>query len=222
MIKVVVDHSGTFGPARDQGRRPTCIAFAVSDGHAHHRNVPEQFLSCEYLFYQAARRQLPSQHHSGVRTAAIVEALAGDGQPLEAHHPYQVALLPAAALPVPPDPFPHPCYQALWAYEHFSEPVVRGLLLGGRSILLALKITEKFFEITSEQPVLMGNLDNDRVTGIHAVVGVGYGTSREGATYMKIRNSWGEQWGHRGYAWIPMTYADKQLVWMARLSGSAL
>lgn len=222
MIEVVVDHSPMFGAARDQGRRPTCIAFAVSDGHAHHRNIPEQFLSCEYLFYQAARRQLPELHHSGVRTATIVEALADDGQPTETHYPYQLGLNPAAALPAPPDPFPHPRYQAKWTYEQFSEPTVLGLLNQGRSILLALKITDKFFQITPEQPVLMGNLDNDRVAGIHAVVGVGYGRSHDGVTYVKIRNSWGERWGRDGYAWLPMAYADKQLVWMARLSGNVV
>jgi len=33
-IDVVCDIRHRFGPARDQGMRPTCLAFAVSDAHA--------------------------------------------------------------------------------------------------------------------------------------------------------------------------------------------
>lgn len=54
-IIVLVDLRASFGPARNQGARPTCLAFAASDTHAAVREgwVP---LSCEYAFYQAQRR----------------------------------------------------------------------------------------------------------------------------------------------------------------------
>lgn len=217
MIDVVIDHTSSYGAARDQGPRPTCIAFAVSDGHACTRKAPEQFLSCEYLFYHAAQRQLPGHHQSGVKTGAIIAALQADGQPLETHYPYQLTLAPAAALPVPPAPFPHPRYRAAWKFNGFSETQVRDLLEQGQAILFALKITEKFSLLTPENPILAGDLDNDPVTGIHAVVGVGYGRDCHGTSYVKIRNSWGEYWGSKGYGWIPMSYANKQLVWMAQL-----
>lgn len=46
---------GLFGPARDQGARPTCLAFAASDLHAGVREAWTP-LSCEFLFYHAQRR----------------------------------------------------------------------------------------------------------------------------------------------------------------------
>ena len=41
-----------FGQARNQGARPTCMAFAASDIHAALRRGWSP-LSCEYAFYQA-------------------------------------------------------------------------------------------------------------------------------------------------------------------------
>jgi hypothetical protein len=55
VITAAVDLRSLFGTARNQGSRPTCLAFAASDTHAALRSgwVP---LSCEYAFYQAQRR----------------------------------------------------------------------------------------------------------------------------------------------------------------------
>jgi hypothetical protein len=33
-IDILCDIRPRFGPARDQGPRPTCLAFAISDAHA--------------------------------------------------------------------------------------------------------------------------------------------------------------------------------------------
>jgi hypothetical protein len=52
MSSIIVrkDLRGRFGPARDPGARPTCLAFAASDTHAATRD-PWAELCCEYLFY---------------------------------------------------------------------------------------------------------------------------------------------------------------------------
>ena len=57
-ITVRKDLRGRFGPVRDQGVRPTCLAFAASDAHAATRE-PWAELCCEYLFETVAHlRQL--------------------------------------------------------------------------------------------------------------------------------------------------------------------
>ena len=56
-VAVKCDLGFLFGTARDQGDRPTCLAFAASDAHAALRAGWEP-LSCEYAFYQAQRRSL--------------------------------------------------------------------------------------------------------------------------------------------------------------------
>jgi len=80
-ITILVDLRALFGPARNQGARPTCLAFAASDAHAALR-VGWAPLSCEYAFYQAQRRaSRPAS--SGALLSSMLETLQKDGQPEE-------------------------------------------------------------------------------------------------------------------------------------------
>jgi len=50
---------------------------------------------------------------------------------------------------------------------------------------------------------------NDAVIGGHAVVVAGYDDNRQIGGYkgaLKIRNSWGPEWGEQGYGWLPYEY----------------
>src|SRR5437762_1238694 len=81
-----VDMRPNLPSARDQGIRPTCLAFAVSDAHMIATRRPE-FLSSDYLHYHGARRATVSVN-TGVGIGAIRDALRLDGQPEETSCPY--------------------------------------------------------------------------------------------------------------------------------------
>ena len=56
---------------------------------------------------------------------------------------------------------------------------------------------------------------NDAAQGGHAVVAIGYDDARKigsktGA--LKVRNSWGTDWGEDGYGWIPYAYVTEGLA----------
>ena len=99
-IAVAVDLRPSFGAARDQGPRPTCLAFAASDAHAGLRPgwTP---LSCEFAFCHAQRRagRSPGQ---GALLPAMLETLRKDGQPTETGWPYLTAVPPDLASWTPP------------------------------------------------------------------------------------------------------------------------
>src|SRR5205085_5453343 len=81
-ITIRHDLRDRFGPARDQGGRETCLAFAMSDAHAAARGNPWAALCCEYLFYHAKQRdRTPADE--GTTIHAIRAALEHDGQPAE-------------------------------------------------------------------------------------------------------------------------------------------
>lgn len=80
-ITVVNDLRGRFGPARDQGARPTCLAFAMSDAHAATRNGWTA-LSCEYLFFHAKQHDKTAPD-KGARMNSVRHAVEHLGQPVE-------------------------------------------------------------------------------------------------------------------------------------------
>ena len=50
----------------------------------------------------------------------------------------------------------------------------------------------------------------ESVQGGHAVTVVGYDEKKSKGGAFLIKNSWGTDWGKRGYGWIPMKYFVKQ------------
>src|SRR4051812_13826074 len=89
-IEVLRDLRGQFGPVRDQGARPTCLAFAASDAHAALR-APWRALSCEFAFYHAQQRA-ERPFVVGAVLPSMLTALRENGQPVEDDWPYLDAL----------------------------------------------------------------------------------------------------------------------------------
>jgi hypothetical protein len=81
MTTEAIDMRSHFPSARDQGTRPTCLAFAISDAHMFVAKRPG-LLAPEYLHFHAARRAMVSLN-AGVGLVSMREALQFDGQPLE-------------------------------------------------------------------------------------------------------------------------------------------
>lgn len=212
-ITVSVDLRASFGPVRNQGARPTCLAFAASDAHAAVRGgwAP---LSCEYAFYHAQQRAgLPPS--SGARLSAMLEALRKDGQPEESGWPY----LPAT----PTDP-------ASWA-----PPATAGQLFGrngagathsldriileldqGRPMIILTMLSPSFFRPTAQGIVDPAPGEQPEPARRHAVIAAGYGTIDKQRAIL-IRNSWGPNWGVAGYAWLTEAFAGPRLYAAANL-----
>lgn len=198
VIATSVDLRPLFGPARDQGARPTCLAFAASDAHAAVRGGRAP-LSVEYAFYQAQGRagRPPSE---GALLSSMLDALREDGQPKESGWPY-LAATPADVASWAP---PAEVGQLFRRAGERSGPSLDQLVLEleqGRPVIVLLTLSRSFYSPAAWAVVDPANGEAPETERRHAVVAVGHGTV-DAQRAILVRNSWGPRWGEAGHAWL--------------------
>lgn len=212
-VAVSVDLRDNFGPVRDQGARPTCLAFAASDAHAGLREGWDP-LSCEYVFYHAQQRsgRPPTK---GAFLGDMLATLASEGQPEEQGWPYLPVLPTDLSLYRPPT-----VVGALYGREG-EQPrqdldLIRGALNQERPAIVLSTLTRRFFRPPSDGVVVHDDGDQVFPAPRHAVVAVGYG-DHFGQPVILIRNSWGAKWGMAGHIWLAEDYLRRHMYGLALL-----
>ena len=205
-ITIRSDLRGKFGEVRNQGIRPTCLAFAASDLHAASRPAPFTALSVEYLYFHAVQRSIPVDPKKGLTITAAADALKIEGQPIEAGWPY-LPTLPADLSKWRPPKGLEVFHQTL-SIQPDSVAGIISAIEKAQPVLLCLKISEAFF--TPDELGVVAHIKNDRDTGYHAMVALAHGTSDTDSMIL-VRNSWGESWGLNGHAWLHSAYVSKRL-----------
>ena len=208
VVSVERDLRSHFGAARDQGARPTCLAFAVSDFHAALRGGWIS-LSCEFIFYHAQRRahRKPTE---GADLTSILEALREDGQPVETDWPYLISLPSDLRTWSPPTEI-GPRFRRHGAPRGATFQEVIEILEEGSPALILMTLSDSFYLPRAGGVVLPPSSESVDPTRRHAVVAVGYGVA-DGDSAILIRNSWGSAWGLDGYAWLPRPYLEPRLL----------
>ena len=196
-LDVKVDLRDQFGPVRDQGARPTCLAFATSDSHASLR-VGWDPLSGEFAFYQAQRRagRTPGQ---GALLPSMLEALKLDGQPVEASWPYLAQVPADVSAWVPPADL-GTCFGRNGITGAVDLVGVRLMLSLAQPMVLLTMLSQSFYApVAGVVDSAPGELPDPALR--HAVVAVGFGEV-DGVGATLVRNSWGSAWGIDGHAWL--------------------
>lgn len=190
---------------RDQGMRSSCLACSASDCHTYAHGLADP-LSVEHLFHLASRRMPGGSSNGGLTFDALGEALRSDGQCPESQWRYsQTTPSPW----VPPDGITD-----LWHGDaDFSTPGASAALVStlrsGTPVVLAVRMRESFFDVAAPSYIIA---DAGSYVGAHAVVAAGFSRESAGSVHILIRNSWGFQWGFGGYAWLPASYVESNLL----------
>ena len=214
MIDIVRDLRPLFGPARDQGARPTCLAFAASDTHAGLRDgwAP---LSCEFAFY-AAQKRAGRPPTSGALLSTMLDALRLDGHPDEKGWPYLAAVPADHRLWTPPATV-GPLYGRNGQRDGTDLSSILAALDRDTPVLMLTMLSRSFFQPRGDGVVDPANDELPEPAQRHAVVAVGHGTV-DGTPAILIRNSWGPGWGLEGHAWLTERFLAPRLFATANLT----
>ena len=215
VITIAVDLRSDFGPVRDQGRRPTCLAFAVSDSHSAVRNELTH-LSCEFIFFHAQRRagRPPT---TGALLGPMLQALREDGQPEEVAWPYLVAD-PDPAAWVPP-------LINISSFKRHAQPHSATIdsiftkLTSAQPVIVLTSLADPFYR-PKEGVVTLSKGETPKPNRRHAVIAVGSGAV-DGRRAILVRNSWGLNWGLGGHAWLDESFLASALLNTVTLQGEA-
>jgi Papain family cysteine protease len=206
-LKVSIDLREKFGPPRDQGARPTCLAFAASDAHAAAR-IDWMPLSCEYVFYYSQRRS-NRPPNSGALLPSMLETLKGDGQPIESDWPYLLQGPKNEEAWIPPKGIGEIFRIDGTSCSHDIESILAQLNQRLPCILL-IKLS-RAFDCPEEQGIVdLTSNTLPQPERRHAVVAIGHGLI-DGQRAILIRNSWGSHWGENGFGWLTESFINASL-----------
>jgi hypothetical protein len=206
-ITVRYDLRSRFGPARDQGGRQTCLAFAMSDAHAAAIGGTWSPLSCEYLFYRAKQRDQTSPH-LGTTPKAARDALEHDGQPVDGDWPY-LNNLPKDLTSWKPPANIGTLFRRTSAVNGGAFGEVWKAIEGNTPMVVGMTLSDAFIDPDSNGVIDSAEPEDPAIN--HAVLAVGTGTLGN-KKFILVRNSWGDTWGLAGYAWLSERYLGPRVV----------
>jgi len=210
-IAVIKDLRGKFGEIRDQGPRPTCIAFAASDCHSFMRSNYD-VLSVEYAFYHAVQRTIAKDRTRGVTFSNISDAISIDGQPLEDSWNYLRNLSPSDDWQPPEEP--GTIYRRTSRKDSSDLLGIYLSLDAEVPLILATDISMSFYTLKAGAVLSAPSTETKR--GVHGIIAVGYGETEESKCIL-VRNSWGKGWSDGGYGWIGEDYLKPRLRLVATM-----
>jgi hypothetical protein len=211
-VKIMKDLRSKLGEAREQGARPTCLAFATSDAHSFAIGEPWNPLSCEYLFYHAKKGD--GSMPGGTNVTAIATALKAEGQPVEADWPYLTTLPSDLSTWTPPSTVGQLYRADVTQFKSPNVVDVWNIVESGTPAIVGITLSAAFYSWDSE-----GVIDSDEPAETarrHALLVVATGL-RNAERMLLVRNSWGTTWGISGHGWLSERYLKPRLIVSAKL-----
>jgi len=204
-----VDLRKTCSPVEDQGQLGSCVGNSVIGCLEFLQKKNLDFvtdLSRLFAYYNARLLDGTTQIDSGAYIRSGIKGLAKYGVCTEEQWPYIIskfAKKPTAK-----------CYTAAKAKAIISYHRIETLndmlscLAEGYPFVFGFAVYDYFESATMARTgILKMPTANEQMLGGHAVMAVGYDQTKK---RILVRNSWGVNWGLKGYFWMPYDYINSR------------
>ena len=205
MLPAHADLRLEMSPVVDQGHLGSCTANAIASGLKEYwLNKTAQWtqLSRLYLYYHERVIEGRVGEDSGASIRVGMKVLQKLGVCPERDWPYDPKKF--ADEPVPIAELDAEQYRILSYSKIRSLALMRAALASGQPVVFGMEVYAAF---ESARVARTGKMTmprrGERMLGGHAVLAVGYD---DAARLVIVRNSWGPEWGDKGYFYLPYGY----------------
>jgi len=192
-------------PVTDQGDVNCCVFKALTSlmENAHF----DIYLSALWLYYEYRLRYGNICLDDGAYIRAAIKLAAEIGTPHESLWPYDNGQKWAET---PPDLAAEAAKNRVKDYWSIEGPdnnaTVNNILSrlaqpGGNGVIFGMPVYESFEQIDRTGLVPYPNLKAEKMVGGHCMKAMGY---KWGGELIKVKNSWGVEWGQDGYCFMPV------------------
>jgi C1A family cysteine protease len=199
-----VDYSNKMSPVRDQGDEGTCVAFASVAGMKEYQEKIDYnqlvLLSPRFLYSECKKIDgMPNVEGTMIRTA--MKILAKLGVCRENFWPYLPHQKDKAKAGASKDAKKFKVLK--YARILNLDDLLLNLAVKGPCVI-GIKVFDGMMKTTTG--LIRMPKPGERTLGGHAICPAGYD---EANRLIKFKNSWTNNWGDKGYGYLPYAYIDK-------------
>jgi len=197
----------------DQGQQGSCTDNAIVSGLREYLEIKSGAtlvrLSRAFLYYEEREKEGTVDQDAGAMPVDGMDTLKNIGVCPESEMPYSdndFTTAPTNQDIIDAIPYKIAEYRAV-----SSTALMKAALAEGNPVVLGFLVYSSFEsdDVAKTGIIPIPDVNNEELLGGHAVLAVGYDDAKE---WVIIRNSWGGDWGDKGYCYMPYGYFTPDLV----------